>query len=168
MAATNQIQNVGEDDKVMTSFFNKPFDEKRKKEGDVDEKRFKTQTKQILWCFFHWELDSNFPPWEQTLVICLTNRMWWKWCSGNSGARSQNAWQIPLATLSLGVPGFHVRSLSTVTPTDCTCRQRRSRVIQWRHLGSSRPAIVNVRWTGRMEERMRKKTRDTFWGVHNL
>lgn len=48
MAATNQIQNVGEDDKAMTSFFNKPFDEKRKKEGDVDEKRFKTQTKQIL------------------------------------------------------------------------------------------------------------------------
>lgn len=48
MAATNQIQNVGEDDKVMTSFFNKPTEEKRKREGDIDEKRFKAKTKQIL------------------------------------------------------------------------------------------------------------------------
>lgn len=47
-AATNQIQNVGEDDEVMTSFLNKPTEGKRKREGDIDEKRFKTQTKQIL------------------------------------------------------------------------------------------------------------------------
>ena len=48
MAATNQIQNVGEDDKVMTSLFNKPIEEKRKREDDTDEKRFKAKTKQIL------------------------------------------------------------------------------------------------------------------------
>lgn len=47
-AATNQIQNVGEDDEVITSFLNKPTEGKRKREGDIDEKRFKTQTKQIL------------------------------------------------------------------------------------------------------------------------
>ena len=48
MAATNQIHNVGEDDKVMTSLFNKPTEEKRKREDDTDEKRFKAKTKQIL------------------------------------------------------------------------------------------------------------------------